>query len=198
MRTPDLADGPAGENKPHTGAGSLCLDFVAVHAEDDALDSPDLLGAWLAATGLPTPAGGLTSEDLQAARRLRASVEAASRARVAGEDADADDVRCVNTFAGHRTPVFLLRPGGRQRALVEEADLLGTLSVIARDTIQLLTGANPTRLRECARAGCGRLFYDRSPAGRRRWCAMKGCGEMVAAASYRQRRAEKVTPPTTG
>jgi predicted RNA-binding Zn ribbon-like protein len=85
--------------------------------------------------------------------------------------------------------VFLLRPSARQRVVVEQVDASGPLSVVARNAIHLFAEAEPGRLRECAREVCATLFYDRSPAGRRRWCAMKGCGEIVASASYRRRRA---------
>lgn len=75
--------------------------------------------------------------------------------------------------------------------MVEQVDVYGSLSVIARDAIHLFAVLDPIRLREYAREACSTLFYDRSPSGRRRWCAMKGCGEIVASATYHRRRAAK-------
>jgi predicted RNA-binding Zn ribbon-like protein len=185
----------AGDHSPRIelAAGSLCLDFLA-SAEAMRRHRPDLLGntedfkSWLAGPGLPCPAGGLSEQDLASARRLRAGIDALLRAIISGGAASADDVQCVNSFARYPTPVFFLRPGGRESALVEEADISASLAVIARDAIHLVADSDLARLRECARDGCSTLFFDRSPSGRRRWCAMKGCGEIVASASYRRRR----------
>ena len=185
---PDAAD--------KLSAGALCLDFAATLQRcdgrtTDALDHPERLGEWLAGSGLPIPAGGLTGEDLDAAHRLRSSIDGVARALIAGADVSATHVRAINTFAQHHTPVFLLRPNARQRIAVEQVDIAGSLSVVARDAMYVFAVSDPSRLRECARETCQTLFYDRSPTGRRRWCAMKGCGEIVASASYRQRRAAK-------
>jgi predicted RNA-binding Zn ribbon-like protein len=182
--------------KAQPSAGALCLDFLAtLDASDgdgwDALTSPGALGGWLESFGLPVPAGGLTVEDLDAARTLRDAVERLARSLVADRDVLPSDVRAVNVFAQRHTPVFLLRPSGRQRTVVEEIDVAGSLSVIARDAIHVFADSDLSRLRQCARSGCETLFYDRSPSGRRRWCAMKGCGEIVASAAYRKRLAAK-------
>jgi predicted RNA-binding Zn ribbon-like protein len=174
-------------------AGSLCLDFLST-AEARRRHGPDLLAnaerfaGWLEGAGLPSSAGSLSRQDLTSARELRAGIDGAVRAIVAERTVSADDVQCINSFARHPTPVFLLGPGGRRRVVVEDADISPSLAVIARDAVHLLADSDLSRLRECARDGCSTLFLDRSPAGRRRWCAMKGCGEIVAAASYRQRR----------
>ena len=175
------------------GAGSLCLDFAATldargDGAADQLSSADRLAEWLAGPELPLPAGGLTDEDLVAARMLRAAVVGVARAVVAGVPAPAADVRRINSCARRPTPVFLLGPGARGQVVVEEADLAAVLSVIARDAVHLVSGTDTGRLRECARDGCSTLFFDRSPSGRRRWCSMKGCGEMVASAAYRRRQ----------
>jgi predicted RNA-binding Zn ribbon-like protein len=90
------------------------------------------------------------------------------------------------------TPVFLLLAGGRTRTVMEEVDLDAVLSVLARDAAYLVGATDTSRLRECFRDGCSALFYDRSPAGGRRWRLMKGCGEVVASASYRRRRTAAV------
>lgn len=175
-------------------AGSLCLDFVGTLDREgdtvvDRLPTPRALAEWFAVPGLPVPAGGLTDADLTDAHTLRAAIDAVARALVHRATPKPDDVRCINAFAQRPTPVYLLRPSARQRVVVEQVDASGSLSVLARDAIHLFAEADPSRLRECAREVCATLFYDRSPAGQRRWCAMKGCGEIVASASYRRRRA---------
>jgi len=172
------------------------LDFLTTAGSpdgvvDDLLARPGGLSAWLDSLGLPVPVGGITDEDLHSARRLRTAIDGVARALVGARPVDAPDVRTINVFAQRPTPVFLLRPTGRERAVVEEIDVSGSLAVIARDAVHVFADSDPGRLRECARPGCTTLFYDRSPGGRRRWCAMRGCGEIVASAAYRQRRAAK-------
>ena len=41
------------------------------------------------------------------------------------------------------------------------------------------------RVRECAGAGCGRLFVDTSKAARRRWCSMESCGNRAKVQRHR-------------
>ncbi|MDT3441039.1 MULTISPECIES: ABATE domain-containing protein [unclassified Pseudofrankia] len=174
------------------GAGSLCLDFVATMLDADGgpvdlITEPGGLATWFTLADLPQPAGGFTSADLSAARELRAAADALARVALRGEAPSPDDIRCINAAARHPTPVFLLRPSGREKTAVEEYEPSSSLAVIARDLINLLAGPELDRLRECA--GCGSLFFDRSPSGRRKWCSMRRCGERVASARYRRRRA---------
>ncbi|WP_035751194.1 CGNR zinc finger domain-containing protein [Parafrankia discariae] len=175
-------------------AGSLCLDFVATMRDSsdqlvEMLSTPGDLAAWFDLTGLPVPAGGLTAQDLDAAQALRAAVNAVTRALIAGQQPGADDIRLINTTGQHRTPVFFLGATGRSRIAAAEPDTAATFSVIARDTINLLSGADLERVRACS--GCAALFFDRSPSGQRRWCSMRRCGEKAASANYRRRLAAR-------
>jgi predicted RNA-binding Zn ribbon-like protein len=43
------------------------------------------------------------------------------------------------------------------------------------------------RVRVCASEACSARFYDRSPAGRRRWCSMRTCGNEAKARRHRER-----------
>jgi predicted RNA-binding Zn ribbon-like protein len=50
----------------------------------------------------------------------------------------------------------------------------------------LILGELP-RVRRCADGRCGRVFYDSTKNGRRRWCDMATCGNRAKAARHRQR-----------
>ncbi len=50
---------------------------------------------------------------------------------------------------------------------------------IVRDASDLLTGNERSRVRECERPGCDRLFVDYSRNHSRRWCEMAHCGMLV-------------------
>lgn len=59
---------------------------------------------------------------------------------------------------------------------------------IATDGVDLFSGPEIERLKECARQDCGLLFVDRSHSGRRRWCDMEACGNRAKTSVYRARR----------
>jgi predicted RNA-binding Zn ribbon-like protein len=62
----------------------------------------------------------------------------------------------------------------------EPDDLARPLWPVARSAVEVLTGADLSRVKECpGAADCGWLFYDTSRNGRRRWCSMEGCGSRV-------------------
>lgn len=63
-----------------------------------------------------------------------------------------------------------------------------SLSSIARDAIDLLSGDLRSRIRECENPKCGLMFVDASRPGKRRWCLMKRCGNMIKTSRYRQQR----------
>jgi len=52
---------------------------------------------------------------------------------------------------------------------------------------ELLTGAERTRVRECASDTCAWLFLDRSKNATRRWCDMAVCGNRAKARRHRGR-----------
>jgi len=47
---------------------------------------------------------------------------------------------------------------------------------LARRLIEELAVTNPGRMRRCARAACGLLFYDTTRSRTRRWHAENPCG----------------------
>ena len=62
------------------------------------------------------------------------------------------------------------------------------LGEIALDAARMLGDpAQRARVRVCASDTCSARFYDRSPAGRRRWCSMRTCGNEAKARRHRAR-----------
>ena len=62
------------------------------------------------------------------------------------------------------------------------------LGTIALDAARMLGDpAERARVRVCASETCSARFYDRSPAGRRRWCSMRTCGNEAKARRHRER-----------
>jgi predicted RNA-binding Zn ribbon-like protein len=68
-------------------------------------------------------------------------------------------------------------------------DLSRPLWPVARSAVNLLTGGDLSRVKECPGADdCGWLFYDTTRNGTRRWCSMEGCGSRVKMRRYYARR----------
>src|SRR5436190_1213775 len=88
--------------------------------------------------------------------------------------------RAQLTVADDGTPVL----GAR-----EPADpVKRALAAVALDAARMLgTPAEAARIRVCASPTCSARFYDRSPAGRRRWCSMALCGNEAKARRHRER-----------
>ena len=62
------------------------------------------------------------------------------------------------------------------------------VAAIALDAAEMLGRADErVRVRVCASDTCSARFYDRSPAGRRRWCSMRSCGNEAKARRHRER-----------
>ena len=65
-------------------------------------------------------------------------------------------------------------------------------SACSRSTPRQMLGtpAERDRVRICESDTCSARFYDRSPAGKRRWCSMQTCGNAAKARRHRARRRE--------
>jgi predicted RNA-binding Zn ribbon-like protein len=130
------------------------------------------------------------AEAVTALRRFRDRLRAAVFAFEAGSVVSADFLPELNSLL--RThPMFRVVEadghGGYTQNLSFEPrlpdDLLGPL---AEDTMMLLTGVAPGRVRKCE--GCPVHFLDVSKKGSRRWCSMGLCGNKVKVAAYQQRK----------
>jgi predicted RNA-binding Zn ribbon-like protein len=181
--------------------GRPAVDFVNTRRERwrrdvDCLTSDDDVVAWLVRAGMlaapaPAPAGLLT-----AARDLREAIDAgitASVDRVAPDPAALAVVDEWLAYAGARPQ---LAPGPDGLPLLGERAPSDSprraLGMVALDAAEALgIAAQRRRLRICASATCSARFYDRSPAGRRRWCSMQGCGNVEKARRHRARGAAR-------
>jgi len=62
------------------------------------------------------------------------------------------------------------------------------LGMVAYDAARMLgIQSERTRVRICGSETCSARFYDRSPAGARRWCSMALCGNQAKARRYREK-----------
>lgn len=160
----------------------------------ETLVTPADLELWLERSGVMTDTAGVpvTAEILAEARELREAIDACVTALVDGAPVPADAIAHIDgwlKYAGARpqlvldaagAPVLGERPEGHspRRAL----------GAIALDAARMLGDpAERERVRVCASDTCSARFYDRSPAGRRRWCSMRTCGNEAKARRHRAR-----------
>jgi predicted RNA-binding Zn ribbon-like protein len=173
-------------------SGLLVLDFAATRmfrSCDESLEllsTPDRLAEWAVASGLLLQPPESTVVELREALELREAVHRIASACLSGEAPQASDLTVLNRH-GSRAPLAVALRS--DRTLVRHGTLNQVLATLAREAIALFGGGEVERLRQCGRAGCTRLFLDRTRGGTRVWCGMRECGNRINAAAYRRRRA---------
>ncbi|MBQ0986725.1 ABATE domain-containing protein [Streptomyces sp. F63] len=182
--------------------GALCLEFLTTGGPGplsgyEALHGPRELADWLAVSRLGLDPGEVRAgpDDAAAGRRLRDALWRLARAVIAGDPLPAGEVAEVNRAAAR--PALVPRIA-RDRTHAWNPPVTGAqaLSSIARDAVELLTGPDAGRIRECGAGDCPLVFVDLSRSGRRRWCSMERCGNRhkVRALRARRDRAEEDSP----
>jgi predicted RNA-binding Zn ribbon-like protein len=138
------------------------------------------LAAWVGQCGpvAPVPGSVVPEPIVRDAQQLREAVHAlVEAARGSGGAAAAGEAprERVNSAAMRSVPVPALGEQGELRWYANDP-VTGTLALIARDALDLVTSPAAARVRTCADPGCSALFLDLSRPGRRRWCSMDSCG----------------------
>jgi predicted RNA-binding Zn ribbon-like protein len=190
---------PTGEAWWYWLGGRPALDLVNTLRERwrrrvETLVTPGDLERWLVEAGVMADdaAVAVTPEVLAEARALREAIDACVTALVERRPPPPPAVKRIDgwlKYAGAR-PALLLDPDGVP-ALGERGEGHSprrALGVVALDAARMLGDpAERARVRVCASDTCSARFYDRSPAGRRRWCSMRTCGNEAKARRHRAR-----------
>ena len=156
----------------------------------ETLVTPADLGLWLARAGILAEPLPVTPEVLDEARALREAIDACVSATLQEAPPPADAVALIDRFLVHAgaRPQLVLDDAGRpslgERPAADSPRR--ALGAVALDAAQMLgTAPERARVRVCASETCSARFYDRSPAGRRRWCSMRTCGNEAKARRHR-------------
>lgn len=196
---PEVPDGPLVSGAPYWYwlGGRPAVDFVNTCRERwrrnvECLACPQDLAAWLVAARLLPARRPVDDQLLEAARSLREAIDAGLRAAIAGEPAPAGALAEVDGWLGEAPtrPRLTVGADGQARLAAPAEDTArSAVGLLALDAAQLLGRPRErARLRICASEDCSARFYDRSPAGRRRWCSMAGCGNVAKARRHRARQ----------
>jgi predicted RNA-binding Zn ribbon-like protein len=142
----------------------------------ERLADPAALRNWFAEHGLPVTS--CTQADLAAARALRETIYAVVAAAATGRRPDWAAVDALDAAASRPRPRRTLhwRDADGFRLIAQRLTAADALTVIADDTVGLLSGPDGRRLHQCEADTCGTVFVA-PPGGRaRRWCSSATCG----------------------
>jgi predicted RNA-binding Zn ribbon-like protein len=193
---PEVPDPPFASGAPYWYwlGGRPALDLVNTRRERwrrsvECLTGDRDAAAWLVAAGLlsdaPPAPRGLADE----ARTLREAIDAGVCAVLAGDPMETGALGVIGewlTLAGAR-PALVAGDDGLPVLTDAAPDSpRRALAAVALDAARMLgTPRERERVRICASGTCSARFYDRSPAGRRRWCSMAACGNVEKARRHR-------------
>jgi predicted RNA-binding Zn ribbon-like protein len=174
--------------------GRPCVDLVNTRRERwrrgvETLVSDDDLSHWLVAAQLMAEPMRVRRGVLAEARELREAIDSTVEAVVSGARPPAAAVRLIDSWlphAGERPQLSLedrLPALGERQATDSPRRALGTIALDAARMLGLPDQRE--RVRICASETCSARFYDRSPAGARRWCSMRSCGNVAKARRHR-------------
>lgn len=175
------------------------LDFVNTRRERwrrsvETLVTPDDLSLWLEHAELTDRPMRVPKSVLAEARELREAIDACVIAVLEGARPEARAVTLVDDWLVHAGDRPQLRIEDNLPVLGERAAADSprrALGMLALDAAQMLgLPAERARIRICESDTCSARFYDRSPAGKRRWCSMQTCGNAAKARRHRARRRE--------
>jgi predicted RNA-binding Zn ribbon-like protein len=158
----------------------------------ETLVTPDDLAAWLVQAQLMGIQGRVPRSVLLQARELREAIDVCIVAAIDRSATPAGAITLIDdwlVFAGARPQLV---PDGHGVPLLTERAAADSprraLGMVALDAARMLGTAERHRIRICASQTCSGRFFDRSPAGGRRWCSMRTCGNEAKARRHRERQ----------
>jgi predicted RNA-binding Zn ribbon-like protein len=183
------------------GAGRLSLDFIRTLRYRGTLGSVEELAdvsalvAWIAQCGpceLALDPVRVKPTEVRDARSLREAVHeliVAGRSPGGVSSSSFLSRELVNRAAAVAAPTPRVDPSGALLWIAADP-VAATLSLVARDAVDLVTSPAIERVRECADPTCGALFVDNSRPGKRRWCSMGACGNRAKKSTIRSKAAQ--------
>ncbi|WP_326697867.1 CGNR zinc finger domain-containing protein [Streptomyces sp. NBC_01754] len=141
---------------------------------------------------LGTPEGraafGLTEDGVSDARELREALRTACLAHAGHRPPEGSPAPPLDRLLAG-APLRVTVDAGGTAALVPVAEPAGLLARVASAVAAGAADGTWVRLKACEAQDCRWAYYDRSPAGRRRWCSMSVCGARAKMRTYRAKRA---------
>jgi predicted RNA-binding Zn ribbon-like protein len=186
----------------HTGVayrfdpGALCLELLTTggpgpYRRYEVLHEPADLAVWADRTRLtPMPVLEISKAEVADARRLRDALFQVIIAHMRGEPYPPGGLEVINEAAARPALAPAIAPTGK-REWAGTPSGTHLVATVARDAVELLTGAFAHRIRTCAAEDCHLVYVDTSRPGRRRWCSMEHCGNRHKVRALRARHSEQ-------
>ncbi len=191
-----------GEPWWYWSGGRPAVDFVNTRRERwrrgvETLVTPEDLATWLVRAGVMEMTGqarpvAVSRKVLAQAIELREAIDTLLVGTIDGTPVGSTEaITLIDdwlVFAGVRPQMVVDDDGApllTERAAADSPRR--ALGTIALDAAMMLGTDQRSRIRICASDTCSGRFFDRSPAGRRRWCSMRTCGNEAKARRHRQR-----------
>ncbi|MEV7405978.1 CGNR zinc finger domain-containing protein [Streptomyces sp. NPDC091267] len=130
---------------------------------------------------------GITEPDVPAARDLREALRAVCLAHAGHCLPDDGSVSLLDRLLAD-APLRVAVDAAGAAVLRPAGDHAGLTARVALAIATASADGTWARLKACEAADCQEAYYDRSPAGRRRWCSMSVCGARAKMRAYRARR----------
>ncbi|MET0604564.1 MAG: ABATE domain-containing protein [Baekduia sp.] len=187
-----------GEPWWYWSGGRPAVDFVNTRRERwrrgvETLVTAEDLATWLVRAGVMDASAPVTRKVLAQAIDLREAIDSLLVGAIDGTPvASTEAITLIDdwlVFAGVRPQLVAGTDGApllTERAAADSPRR--ALGTIALDAATMLGTDQRSRIRICASDTCSGRFFDRSPAGRRRWCSMRTCGNEAKARRHRQRQ----------
>jgi predicted RNA-binding Zn ribbon-like protein len=187
-----------GEPWWYWSGGRPAVDFVNTRRERwrrgvETLVTPEDLATWLVRAGVMDASATVSQKVLAQAVDLREAIDTLLVGAIDGMPvASTEAITLIDdwlVFAGVRPQLVAGTDGApllTERAAADSPRR--ALGTIALDAATMLGTDQRSRIRICASDTCSGRFFDRSPAGRRRWCSMRTCGNEAKARRHRQRQ----------
>jgi predicted RNA-binding Zn ribbon-like protein len=190
-----------GEPWWYWSGGRPAVDFVNTRRERwrrgvETLVTPEDLATWLVRAGVMEASALVTRKVLAQAVDLREAIDTLLVGAIDGTPvASTEAITLIDdwlVFAGVRPQLIAGEDGApllTERAAADSPRR--ALGTIALDAATMLGTDQRSRIRICASETCSGRFFDRSPAGGRRWCSMRTCGNEAKARRHRQRQRQR-------
>ena len=194
-----------GEPWWYWSGGRPAVDLVNTHRERwrrgvETLVTPEDLATWLVQAGvmemeMASSPGAVvvTRKVLAQAIDLREAIDTLLVGAIDGTPVTSTEaITLIDdwlVFAGVRPQLVAGTDGApllTERAAADSPRR--ALGTIALDAATMLGTDQRARIRICASDTCSGRFFDRSPAGKRRWCSMRTCGNVTKARRHRERQ----------
>jgi len=170
----------------------MCLDYLRTlrHGTVEELPDAAAITAWIEQFGpfdtVPVPP---ESDCVEEARRLREAMRTIIDSARQGLRYPAPARHIINAAARLPSPVPILADDGQLHWHADDP-ITATLSLVARDALDLTFSPLLARVRQCAGTDCGALFVDTSRPGHRRWCSMNTCGNRAKKGALKARQSD--------